>query len=213
MHITVLGVGEASDPKESNSSVVVESGGHRVLIDCGHSIPPVLWRRFSDPDAIDTIVFTHHHPDHCFGLVPWMISLADGGRQKPLSIVTTGWGIGHLKQLCNLGMVPHGRSSPFPIHWDERNRNGKIGPFTVSRARTKHSIVNSAILLEADGALFGYSGDGQPTAESRNASSAAPTCYFTSATLSIPRGDPLSRRSCDRSRSRGSITHRYLPHP
>jgi ribonuclease BN (tRNA processing enzyme) len=167
MLITVLGVGEASDPTESNASVVVASGGYRLLIDCGHSVPPTLWRRFPNPDSIDALIFTHHHPDHCFGLVPWLISLAGDGRDKPLEIVTTASGIDRLKRLCEIGMVPHDSKSPFPIHWRDIAELDRMGPCAVGCARTSHSMINHAIQLRADGARFAYSGDGRPTEESR----------------------------------------------
>lgn len=167
MQIVVLGVGEASDPTQSNASVVVAGGDYRLLIDCGHSVPPALWRRFADPHSIDALMLTHHHPDHCFGLVPWLISLADDGRRRPLDIVTTAWGIDHLKKLCEIGMVPHDSGSPFPIIWRDAATVERIGPFALARARTSHSVVNHAIRLEANGMRFVYSGDGRPTTESR----------------------------------------------
>ena len=167
MQITVLGVGEASDPAERNAAALVASADYRLLIDCGHSVPPELWRRCPDPDSIDSIIFTHHHPDHCFGLVPWLISLADDGRRKPLEIITTPLGIDHLKRLCEIGMVPHDAMSPFPISWSDISGRDRVGPFVLACARTCHSVPNHAIRLEADGARFAYSGDGRPTAESR----------------------------------------------
>lgn len=167
MQIVVLGVGEASDPAQSNASIAVASGGYRLLIDCGHSVPPVLWRRFPDPHSIDALIFTHHHPDHCFGLVPWLISLADDGRQRPLDIVTTAWGIEHLKKLCEIGMVPHDLRSRFPIVWRDAATVERLGPFALTRARTSHSVINHAIRLQVDETRFAYSGDGRPTEESR----------------------------------------------
>jgi ribonuclease BN (tRNA processing enzyme) len=167
VQISVLGVGEASDPDHPNSSVTVASGGYRLLIDCGHSVPPVLWRRFPDPETIDALIFTHHHPDHCFGLVPWLISLADDGRRRPLPIVTTLAGMEHLKRLCEIGMVAHDSKSPFPIEWLNGAETDKLGPFSIRRAPTTHSVVNHAIRLSVGDKRFAFSGDGKPTAESR----------------------------------------------
>ena len=167
MKIVALGVGEASDPALPNSSMLVEAQGFRVLIDCGHSVPSEIWRRLPDPDAIDVICFTHHHPDHCFGLVPLLIRFADSGRTRPLGIFSTSVGLDRLKRLCELGFAPPDALRSFAIAWNDLLSVRQIGPFGVEVAETSHAIANNAIRLEADGIRFAYSGDGRPTEAAR----------------------------------------------
>jgi len=166
MDILALGVGDAADPDFPNSSVAVEADGFRLLIDCGHSVPPALWRTFADPEAIGAIAFTHRHPDHCFGLVPVLIRMTDDGRRAPLEIVATTEIRRHLSLLFRAAELAPERSLSFPLLWRETPREGEIGPFRVRTARTRHAVPNDAFRLERGGRTFAYSGDGRPTVES-----------------------------------------------
>ncbi|MGQ9368368.1 MBL fold metallo-hydrolase [Azospirillum sp. ST 5-10] len=166
MDIRVLGVGEAADPDLPNSSVTVAADGFRVLVDCGHSVPPVLWRAHPGPDAVDAVVFTHHHPDHCFGLVPVLIRWTDQGRTGPLDVVTTRPGRRQLLQLLEAGSVDPDRGLSFPLRWHDVLETGRLGPFALATAPTRHALPNRALRFAHGGAVFAYSGDGRPTAES-----------------------------------------------
>jgi ribonuclease BN (tRNA processing enzyme) len=163
--ISVLGVGEAFDPHEGNSSVLVEEAGFRLMIDCGHAVPPALWRR-GDGVEIDAIYLTHHHPDHVFGLVPVLDAFVGQGRRKGLEIITTAWGIEHVKRLCEVGLLDLA-SLPYAVSFRDLTQLRQIGPWTAAFAATEHSVVNHAIKLGSRGRDFAYSGDGRPTAASR----------------------------------------------
>ncbi|MEA3025118.1 MAG: hypothetical protein QOF91_403 [Alphaproteobacteria bacterium] len=76
--------------KVEQNVVVINTGRHLVLIDTGMGptlkafgpesgrLPVNLRAAGIDPGAIDTILITHAHPDHCFGLMS-----AKGARQFP----------------------------------------------------------------------------------------------------------------------------------
>lgn len=165
MKIEMLGVGEAFDPAERNSALIVEEGGFRLLIDCGHSIPPALWR-IPDAAEIDAVYLTHHHPDHVFGLVPVLDAFKDEGRRKPLDLITTAWGIEHVKRLCEAGLLPLEKLT-FALRFHDSAGLTGIGPWQAAFARTDHSAVNHAVKLAARGKRFAHSGDGRPTEASR----------------------------------------------
>lgn len=191
MDIHVLGVGEAADPDLPNSSVVVEEGGYRLLIDCGHSVPPVLWRAYPDPDAVNAVYFTHHHPDHCFGLVPALIRWTDDGRRTPLEIVATADGRRQLALLFAAGGIDPDRSLSFPLLWREVGHEGRIGPWNARTAPTLHSVPNRALALSAGGRLFAYSGDGRPTPESEALARGADLTFQECYTLAPEPGQPF----------------------
>ena len=83
MKIRVLGSGTSSgvprigndwgscDPSEprnrrTRSSILIESGGDRLLVDCG----PDLRQQLIDADVarLDLVIVTHDHADHCHGI-------------------------------------------------------------------------------------------------------------------------------------------------
>jgi ribonuclease BN (tRNA processing enzyme) len=163
--VTLNGVGEAFDADEPNSSALVEAHGYTLLIDCGYSVTPVLWRRI-DHEVIDAIYLTHHHPDHVLGLVPLLDRFGYEGRRRKLTIYTTKWGIIHLRKLFEIGFVRTDNKSPFPLEFSVATDGQDIGPFAVGIAPTIHAIPTYAISLTADGRNFAYSGDGRPTGES-----------------------------------------------
>jgi ribonuclease Z len=163
MRIELLGVGEAFDPDQPNSSALVEHGGFTLLIDCGHSVIPRLWRARPDPEAVDAIYFTHHHADHVLGLPSVLDCWHYGGRRRKLLIVTTAPGIEQLRQLLAALRV----DTRYELEFAVSAEIDAIGPFAVRTALTDHAAPNYAIRLEAGGRRFAHSGDGRPTPESR----------------------------------------------
>lgn len=164
--ITLLGVGEAFDADEPNSAALVEAGGFTLLVDCGHSAVAPVWRACPDPETLDAVYVTHHHPDHVFGLVPVLERWGYEGRRKPLAILTTAWGIGHLRRLFEAGLMAPEDKRPFPIVFQVAAETPHLGPFRLAIAPTQHAAPNHALRLERDGRSFAYSGDGRPTPES-----------------------------------------------
>jgi ribonuclease BN (tRNA processing enzyme) len=161
MRLELLGVGEAFDPSQPNSAALIEHDGFTLMIDCGHSVVPRLWRTRTDPDAVDAIYFTHHHADHVLGLPPVVNLWHYEERKKELLILTTPAGIEQLQLLIALMRV----EPPYPIRYAVAAEAPSVGPFAIRLALTQHAAPNHAIRLEAGGRRLAWSGDGRPTAE------------------------------------------------
>lgn len=166
MQAYILGSGSASDPTLPNSSIVVTCGDARIMIDCGYSVAREAIGTFRDAEAIDALVFTHHHPDHCYGFIPTMIAWSDAGRRKPLIIATTAWGRRQLMDLQRLGLGSSWRPG-FDYLWHEVPEPLAVGPARLRFAPTDHTVPNFAIRIESEGEALAYSGDGRPTPASR----------------------------------------------
>lgn len=80
MKVTVLGKSPSwQDAGGACSGYLVEDGDTCVLVDCGSGVFSKL-RGVRDYAAVDAIVITHIHADHCFDLVPYACALTYGPR-------------------------------------------------------------------------------------------------------------------------------------
>jgi len=166
MRLTLIGTGSAHDPDLPNASALVEGADKTILIDCGFSAVRGINRHVTDPDRVDLIVVTHHHPDHVFGFVPLIDHWSDSGRTKTLKVATTQWGRSQLESFMTLAFGPLWRPK-FNLVWHVVPDEMQIGDIRVRFAPTLHSVPNHAIRFDVGGKSLAYSGDGAPTASSR----------------------------------------------
>jgi phosphoribosyl 1,2-cyclic phosphate phosphodiesterase len=103
MNIRVLGCGTStgvprlgsgwgacnpSDPRNRRlrSSILIESGGETLLVDCGPDLREQLLA--ADVDRVDQVIVTHDHADHCHGIDD-LRPIAQA-RGAPLSLMARG---------------------------------------------------------------------------------------------------------------------------
>lgn len=68
-YITCLGHGGAFAAADvGHTAYFVEHGEHRILVDCGTTVPDVLKEFGIDPGSLTAILITHLHADHAGGL-------------------------------------------------------------------------------------------------------------------------------------------------
>jgi ribonuclease BN (tRNA processing enzyme) len=68
-YITCLGHGGAFAAADvGHTAYLVEHGAHRILVDCGGTVPHVLKEFGIDPASLTAILITHLHGDHVHGL-------------------------------------------------------------------------------------------------------------------------------------------------
>jgi ribonuclease BN (tRNA processing enzyme) len=83
VRLTVLGSSGAYPTFENPcSGVLVELAGTSILLDLGYSTFSALLGHLA-PEAIDAVIVTHGHPDHCADLNPLLRARALGGGSPP----------------------------------------------------------------------------------------------------------------------------------
>ncbi|SDD34829.1 MBL fold metallo-hydrolase [Actinokineospora iranica] len=70
MQLTILGCRSGSPADgQASSGYLVETGRTRLLLDCGPGIATAL-SGVVEPEALDAVVISHFHTDHCYDLLP-----------------------------------------------------------------------------------------------------------------------------------------------
>ncbi len=175
MQITILGCGEAFDERLPNTSILVEYASTKLLLDCGYSAPPEVWKAVSDPDAIDAVYISHGHADHYFGMPALLGRMWEEGRTKPLSIFSQAYVIEYLREALELGYKSLPSRYKYPLEYlaVEAGRRVDFGPASLDFAPSAHSVPNLAVRIEAEGGAVCYSGDGMFTDAGRDLFSGA----------------------------------------
>ncbi len=169
MKATIVGCGEAFDDRLPNTSVLLETAGKTVLCDCGYSVPPHVWLRVADPNAIDIVYISHPHADHYFGLPALLGRMWEEQREKPLTIVSQPGVLDQIRDLSEYGYRGLAARFRFPIEWKAARQDDALeaGGIEFDFAETMHSVTNFAVRMRAEGKAFCYSGDGMFTDRSR----------------------------------------------
>src|SRR5258708_10138763 len=116
--ITLLGPVPGSPAAYRNhSSFLLETGGHKILVDAGESCSRTLIELGIQPVELDTIIITHGHSDHTGGFAMVIQSCWIMGRERPLPIFLPIELIQPLPLLLNPSyIVPPFISLSFPFH-------------------------------------------------------------------------------------------------
>ncbi len=165
--VTVLGSGDAfASGGRFHACFMVETAGHRHLIDCGASAPVAMKRHGVDSSSVDAVVISHLHGDH-FGGIPFLVLDAQylAGRKKPL-VVAGPPGVAERVPASMEGMYPgllSGEMS-FGIEYVEMRAGepADIAGAVVTAHAARHGAGGSpahSLCLEIRGKKVAYSGD------------------------------------------------------
>lgn len=165
MRLTIVGCsGSLAGPGSPASCYLVQSEHERrtwnLVLDLGNGALGALQRHL-DLTAIDAVVLTHLHPDHCLDLcglyVAQKFSPAAGIRTRIPVYGPRGAG---QRMARAYGMrPPHGMEHEFDFIDLKDRRTVRIGPFTITPHRVRHPVPAYGIRVEADGEVLAYTGD------------------------------------------------------
>ena len=168
MEALILGCGEAFDENLPNTCVLVKSSVI-LLLDCGFSAPPQVWKAVPETNGIDLIYLTHAHADHYFGMPALLGRMWEEGRTKPLQIVSQPEVLDQLRRALELGY--HGMPERYRFTIDYRPASAgdtlDFEDVALDFAETLHSAPNLAVRVASGSKSICYSGDGSVTDASR----------------------------------------------
>lgn len=162
MRLTVAGcAGSFPGPVDPCSSYLVEHDGYRIVLDLGNGALGQL-QRHVDLDAVDAVLLSHLHGDHCLDLCAYAVARR--------------YFLDHPPRLPVFG--PAGTSGRLAAAYDPFSRDDlrdvfaftrieaggrELGPFTITFARVNHPVETYAMRLEAAGRVLTYSADTAPS--------------------------------------------------
>lgn len=159
MQLTVLGcAGTFPGPDSPCSSYLVEHDGFRLVMDMGGGSLGQLQKHIGLLD-VDAIYISHLHADHCIDLVAYSYARRyhPGGIPPQLPVYgPKGTG----GRICNAFDNPplNGLIDVFDFH-EVPVGTMRIGPFTVTSARSNHPVECHALRIEVDDRSLVYSAD------------------------------------------------------
>ncbi|MEV5747296.1 MBL fold metallo-hydrolase [Actinoallomurus sp. NPDC052308] len=159
MRITVVGCsGSFPGPTSPASCYLVEADGFALLLDLGNGALGALQRQI-DLYAIDAILLSHLHADHCLDLCGYYVArkYVAGGPQPRIDVHGPAGTAERMARAYDLPLDP-GMREVFDFR-TLRPGTLQVGPFTVTAARVNHPVEAYGFRLEHQGRAMAYSGD------------------------------------------------------
>lgn len=168
MKIIFLGVGEAFDENLPNNSHLVITEKTKLLLDCGFTVPPQLWKFNPDPNFLDVIYISHQHADHYFGLPGLFLRMWEGDRKRDLTVICQKDLKDSFSDFMDFAYKDFQKKFKYKINLIEskEGENVKFDDLELSFAKTVHSGDNLAVKIADGKNTMAYSGDGSPIAGS-----------------------------------------------
>ena len=159
MILTILGgCGAWPAAGEACSGYLVEHDGSRLLIDPGYAVLPRLLRDVP-ADAIDAVLVTHRHPDHCADLNPLLRARAfQDVPAGPLPVHSLPGAVDAVLALDRPGML----ADAYVLEPLDAGQSVTVGPFRIETRALPHSVPNVGVRLTAGSASMVYTGDSAP---------------------------------------------------
>ncbi len=167
--LTILGsAAVVPDMDHENAYMVFEGEKSAFLIDCAGSPLARLRAAGVDLDKLGSLIVTHHHPDHIYGVPSLLLGLRMHGRRASLDILGTRESLAVIWGTMDL-LEWQKWPSPFPVgrHEVEMTEGAQVidsDEFEVRATPTEHSApsIGLRIVSKATGGVVAYSSDTSP---------------------------------------------------
>ncbi len=161
MKITVVGCsGSFPGPEGPASCYLVESEGVALVVDLGNGALGSLQRHL-DLYAVDAVLLSHLHPDHCMDLCSYYVArnYRPGGPPPPLPVYGPAGTAERIATAYGPDCEP-GMAQTFDFRTWRAGVPVSIGPFTVTPHEVVHPVAAYGMRIVDDGgAVLAYSGD------------------------------------------------------
>ncbi|MDO9455768.1 MBL fold metallo-hydrolase [Nocardioides sp.] len=166
MRLTIIGCsGSYPGPDSSASCYLLETDvgdgddkrTWRILLDLGSGSVGVL-QRYADALAVDAVLFSHLHPDHCSDLCGFYVlrKYHPLGAQPRIPV----WGpSGVAERMSEAYGLPDGSGMADAFDFQEYAGPFSIGPFSIVPIPVEHPVEAYGLRVSVGSSSLGYSGD------------------------------------------------------
>jgi ribonuclease BN (tRNA processing enzyme) len=167
MRLTVVGcAGSYPTAQSPGSCYLLEHDGHRVVLDLGNGAWGALqaYLDVDDPDALDALVLSHCHVDHCADAASLYVYRHYHPSRRWPRLVLVGPREAPARMAAIYGMRD---VSPLARVFDPRVLSAdsqRVGPFTIRAVPARHPVEAYSVRVDAGGRSLTFSGDTGPSA-------------------------------------------------
>ncbi|MEU0061363.1 MBL fold metallo-hydrolase [Streptomyces sp. NPDC006334] len=160
MQLTVLGgCGAWPTAVQACSGYLVDHAGFRLLIDPGYATLPRLLDH-GTVDAVDAVLISHGHPDHCADLNPLLRARGLSNTPPPaLPVYAPHGAVDAVLALDRPSML----AGAYRLHEFRPGDQFDIGPFRTDTWLLPHFVPNAGIRLTTPEGVLAYTGDTGPS--------------------------------------------------
>ena len=169
MRATFLGTGAGtSTPGRAGTSILIDAGAERLLLDCGNRSFDRLVDLQIEPATIDRIFISHLHPDHVLGLSEFVSCMAFPGDHLPAEVVGPPGTAAFVRSAVHAASLVTGRprreyGAPLdvPVSESVDGDSAAYPGYIVHTVDVPHAhfLVCQARRIEAEGKVLVFSGD------------------------------------------------------
>jgi ribonuclease Z len=154
--LQILGSSSATPTKDRfPSSQYLTFYGQNILIDCGEGTQMQMLKYGKRFQKLNTILISHLHGDHYFGLIGLLSTMSLQGRISEITII----GPAKLKEILDIQIECSGNQLAFPINFIANNSEDfkeiySVGQLKISTFPISHRIPCWAYIIEEKNELF-----------------------------------------------------------